>query len=89
MAQATPVIPPVAERTIWDLADRSLTIAMLAVAIYFVVKRLMRIETEKDTLMKSQIADLRGDVTGLKESVKECEKDRGNLYREIAAIKKG
>lgn len=91
MANSTPVTIPISEKTgwsiFWEIADRSLTIGVLALAVYFVVKRLMRIETEKDALMKTQISDLRGDVAAMKEHVKECEKDRQNLYREIAEIK--
>ena len=86
MANTAPVIP-VSEKTWWDLADRSITIAMLAFAVYFVVKRLMRIETEKDSLMKAQVSDLRTDIASLKTHVADCEKDRNNLYREILELK--
>jgi hypothetical protein len=87
---------PMSENFWVSLADKGLTIAFLAAAVYFMGKWFLSAQQAKDSLYAQRIAEMGNELTQLRDRVRsteikiaECETDRADLRRRVECMQGG
>lgn len=87
---------PMSENFWVSLADKGLTIAFLAAAVYFMGKWFLSAQQAKDNLYAQRISEMGNELTQLRDRVRtteqkiaECEVDRADLRRRVDTLQGG